>query len=285
MQSSNKRYSLGLYEKAMPSSLSVIEKLEITQRYGYDFMELSIDEDPCRIQRLKMSKSDKIALISHCLEHKIKIDTLCLSANRKYPLGHFDATIAQAGLTMIKEAIDLCSDLGIRLILVSGYDIFYGESNYDTKERFKENLAQAVHHAAKKSVYLAIETMDTDFINTCYKAKYYCDLFGSPYLGVYLDIGNATNAAMLHGINLEDDIRVAKDKIMCVHFKDVKVNQVRNVDYGDGIVDFEKTIRLLSQLNIVKYVSEFWNQSADRWEAEIETSKRFADRYLSKYYR
>jgi L-ribulose-5-phosphate 3-epimerase UlaE len=41
-------YTLGLYEKAMPGSLSLAEKLAAIGEGGYDFMELSIEESPQR---------------------------------------------------------------------------------------------------------------------------------------------------------------------------------------------------------------------------------------------
>ena len=37
-------YTLGLYEKAMPSDLTWKEKLETAKAAGYDFVEISIDE-------------------------------------------------------------------------------------------------------------------------------------------------------------------------------------------------------------------------------------------------
>ena len=39
-----KGYTLGLYEKAMPGSLTWKEKLMAAKSAGYDFVEISIDE-------------------------------------------------------------------------------------------------------------------------------------------------------------------------------------------------------------------------------------------------
>ena len=36
--------TLGLYEKSMPNTLTVGEKLEVVRRTGFDHLELSIDE-------------------------------------------------------------------------------------------------------------------------------------------------------------------------------------------------------------------------------------------------
>ena len=40
----DKAYNIGLYEKAVPSSLSWEEKLSCARECGYDFLEISIDE-------------------------------------------------------------------------------------------------------------------------------------------------------------------------------------------------------------------------------------------------
>ena len=39
-----KKYTLGLYEKAMPSSLSWEERLTEAKNAGFDFVEISIDD-------------------------------------------------------------------------------------------------------------------------------------------------------------------------------------------------------------------------------------------------
>ena len=39
-----KQYAIGLYEKAMPPTLSWREKLAFAKEAGYDFVEISIDE-------------------------------------------------------------------------------------------------------------------------------------------------------------------------------------------------------------------------------------------------
>ncbi|HKM06724.1 MAG TPA: hypothetical protein VJ869_07010 [Sphaerochaeta sp.] len=45
-------YSLGLYEKALPATLSWKEKLKFAQEAGFDFFEISIDETEDKLSRL-----------------------------------------------------------------------------------------------------------------------------------------------------------------------------------------------------------------------------------------
>ena len=51
-----KKYKIGLYEKAMRSTLSWKEMLECTKDCGSDYMEISIDASEKRISRVYMSE-------------------------------------------------------------------------------------------------------------------------------------------------------------------------------------------------------------------------------------
>jgi len=50
-----KAYTVGLYEKSMPDTLGLGEKLLKAKGVGYDFLELSIDETDYRLKRLTYS--------------------------------------------------------------------------------------------------------------------------------------------------------------------------------------------------------------------------------------
>ena len=53
-----KKYTLGLYEKAMPSVLGWDEKLISAREAGFDFVEISIDETDEKLSRLDMTKEE-----------------------------------------------------------------------------------------------------------------------------------------------------------------------------------------------------------------------------------
>ena len=82
-----KEYRLGLYEKSMPHRLSLREKLQAAKAAGFDFMEISIDETPQKLERLSYSKEQRQEIRQAIEEVGLPIDTMCLSGHRKYPLG------------------------------------------------------------------------------------------------------------------------------------------------------------------------------------------------------
>ena len=86
-----KAYSIGLYEKAMPNTLTWKEKLEAAKEAGYDFqLEISIDETDAKLARLDWTKEERLELVKTMYEVGLPIRSMCLSGSRKYPLGSSD---------------------------------------------------------------------------------------------------------------------------------------------------------------------------------------------------
>ena len=110
------KYSIGLYEKAMPNNLSLEKKLNCTKECGFDFMEISIDESDEKLKRLYSSKEERLNLIKTMYDVGIPIRTMCLSAHRKYPLGSKDKNTRNKSMEIMEKSIELACNLGIRII-------------------------------------------------------------------------------------------------------------------------------------------------------------------------
>ena len=162
-------YTLGLYEKAMPKDLSWKEKMLAAKGAGFDFIEISIDETDEKLARLDMSREERRALTELMSETGVPIRTMCLSGHRKYPLGSNDPDTCARGMEIMEKAIQLAEDLGIRIIQLAGYDVYYEQGSEETRERFEKNLKKAVEMAAKAGVMMGFETMETEFMNTVEK--------------------------------------------------------------------------------------------------------------------
>ena len=118
-----KDYTLGLYEKAMPASLSYAEKLLTAKECGFDFVELSVDETDEKLARLDYTHNDRQELVRTMFDTGLFFRSICLSGHRKYPLGSADAKTRERGMDIMKKAVDLAGDLGIRIIQLAGYDV------------------------------------------------------------------------------------------------------------------------------------------------------------------
>ena len=104
-----KKYTIGLYEKAMPSSLTWKEKLKAAKEAGYDFVEISIDETEEKLGRLNWTKEERLELVRTMYEVGVPVRTMCLSGHRKYPLGSNDEQTVRRGMEIMERR--LCSQM------------------------------------------------------------------------------------------------------------------------------------------------------------------------------
>lgn len=273
-----KAYTLGLYEKSMPGDLSWKEKLLAARDAGFDFVEISIDETDEKLARLGMSKEERLELVGLMVETGVPIRTMCLSGHRKYPLGSSDPAVCARGMEIMAMAIGLAEDLGIRIIQLAGYDVYYEESDVSTKRRFLANLKKAVEMAEKAGVVLGFETMETEFMNTVEKAMKYVTLVGSSYLNVYPDIGNLTNAAVTYKTDVLEDLSIGRGHLAAMHLKETVPGKFREIPFGTGHVDFVQAIGAAWGLGVRKYVTEFWYTGNPEWKKDLaDAHDRMAD--------
>jgi L-ribulose-5-phosphate 3-epimerase len=268
-------YLLGLYEKSMPDSLSLKEKMMEAKNSDYDFLEISIDESDEKLSRLKWDKNQKLDLLEASMETGIKIISMCLSGHRKYPIGSEDDKIRNRAMEIMHDAIDFAYDLGLRFIQIAGYDEYYKPSNENTRRLFFENLRFSVQMAAKKGVILAFETMETDFLNTVKKAMQYVNIINSPYLQVYPDLGNITNAALINKQKVSDDLLAGKGHIVALHLKETVPGKFREIPYGTGHVNFYEGIKISSEMGVKIYLAEFWYTGNDDWRYQLKFNNQF----------
>lgn len=273
-----KTYTLGLYEKAMPKDLTWKEKMLAAKEAGFDFIEISIDETDDKLKRLDISRQERLELVDLMAETGVPIRTMCLSGHRKYPLGSGSSDICAKGMDIMEKAIQLAEDLGIRIIQLAGYDVYYEKSSTDTEERFGKNLKKAVEMAAGAGVMLGFETMETEFMNTVGKAMAYVDDVGSPFLNVYPDLGNITNAAISYGTDVMADLETGRGHLAAMHLKETLPGRFREIPFGTGHVDFEAGIRKAWELGVRRFVTEFWYVGNPDWKEDL----LFANRMMSK---
>lgn len=277
---------LGIYEKALPKSISWPERLALTKVLGFDFIELSIDETDERIARLEWTKAQRQEILSAIMDTEIPILSICLSAHRRYPLGSADIKKQEMAIGLLKKAVELASDLGIRTIQLAGYDVYYEPKTIVSRHTFIKNLAKCVAIAANKGVVLAIEIMDDPFINSITKFLAIKSQIPSPYLQVYPDLGNLSAWPENDvGHELEKGI----SEISQIHLKDTLAvtsdfeGKFKNVKFGEGCVDFLGCLKTLKRLNYSgSFVMEMWSETSPSPEVEIENAKAIVLPFLKE---
>lgn len=265
-----KAVSLGIYEKALPQGEDWLARLQLARELGFDFVEMSIDESDERLVRLDWSREQRLALVDAVLVSGVRVPSMCLSAHRRFPLGSEDDGVRAQGLSIMQKAIQLAQDTGIRLIQLAGYDVYYQQSNGDTRARFRAGLAQAVEMASRAQVMLAMEIMDYPLMNSISKALGYAHYLNNPWFQLYPDIGNLS--AWDNDVQME--LAAGRGHIVAVHVKDTRPGQFKNVPFGDGVVEFDACFEtLLNSGYCGPYLIEMWSETAADPVSEVSAAR------------
>lgn len=272
--------SLGVYEKALPADMDWTQRLETAQELGFDFVEISIDEQPTRQARLDWSLQERSDFNTARLMSGIPVPSMCLSAHRSAPFGSRDVKTRERAYQLMEKALSLAVDLGIRNIQLAGYDVYYEPADRGTRQRFVDGLQWAVERAAQAQVMLSVEIMDTTFINSISKWLEFDELIQSPWFTIYPDLGNLT----AWGNNVASELTKGIDKITAIHLKDTipvlpgTCGKFRDVPFGDGCVDFVHAFEVLSALNYRgPYLMEMWAQGQEDDIARVRNAKAWIE--------
>jgi len=250
---------IGLYEKALPDNLSWENRLLMTRDAGYNFLEISIDKTDERLSRLNWSKTEINKLKENIEKINVPITTMCLSANRHFPIGSSFENIQKKGVEIILNAIKFSFYLGIKIIQIACYDVLDGEKSTDlSRQVFISNLEKCVEFAGSKGIMLAIENVDTKFGDSIDKTMDLADTIGSPWLQIYPDIGNLV--AMRQDV--DHQLQAGKNHIVAIHVKDTVDGVVRRIPFGEGIVDF------ISAFNTLKRVKFYGPMLIEMWAGD-----------------
>jgi L-ribulose-5-phosphate 3-epimerase len=176
---------------------------------------------------------------------------MCLSAHRKFPLGSRDVAVRRQGLEIMDKALDFAVDIGLRVVQVMAYDVFYEPSDEWTQAQFKKGLAVGAQLAGQAGVMLGIENLDTPFVENASQGLALINEINSPWLQLYLDMGNLAAA----GYYPPDELRLAKDHLLGIHVKDAAPKVIRGIPFGEGIVPFQEIFKTLADIG-------FWGMLA-----------------------
>jgi len=266
----HKAVPLGIYEKALPAGEDWFARLKMAKELGFDFVEMSVDESDHRLARLDWSREQRMAVVDAVARTGVRIPSMCLSAHRRFPLGsEEDATRAQ-GLEVMRKAIVLAQDLGIRVIQLAGYDVYDLEANDNTRERFRAGLKEAVEMASRAQVTLAMEIMDYPLMNSISKALGYAHYLNNPWFQLYPDIGNLS--AWDNDVQME--LASGAGHIVAVHVKDTQQGVFKNVPFGQGVVEFERCFKTLLDTGYRgPYLIEMWSETASDPVKEVREAR------------
>ena len=273
-------HPFGIYEKALTPTDSWQTRLETVRSLGFDFLEICIDEKDDRIDRLYNSNK-RAKIIGASLHTGIPIPSMCLSAHRRFSFGSADSERRDIAWDIMVRAIEFADELGVSIIQIAAYDVYYEPSTKESRARFIDTLGKAVDLASKYKITLANEIMDTPFMNSITKHLTLEKEIHNPWLKVYPDLGNLT----AWGNDVVSELNKGRNHIAQVHLKDTLPvtdsfpGKFRDVSFGSGCVDFPLCFETLNQIGYKgSYLLEMWHHNDDNGTQRVEESKRYIER-------
>ena len=113
-------------------------------------------------------------------------------------------------------------------------------------------------------------------MDTVEKSMKYVDLVGSPYLGVYPDIGNLKNAAVLYGHDVVEDMKLGAGHTFAVHLKETLPGIYRDMDFGTGgHTEYERCIAESLRMGVRTFTAEFWHQKGADYKKVVADANAF----------
>ena len=274
------KHLLGIYEKALPPSLSWAERLTAARELGFDFVEISIDESDERLARLNMPPSQRELLHRAIETSGIPLQSMCLSGHRRFPYGSADPETRRRAAEIMEQAIRFAHEFGIRVIQLAGYDVYYEPSTPESLALFQTGLESACRLAEQFQIMLAMEIMDTPLMSSITRYHAFKAKLPSPWFTVYPDLGNLS----AWGGDPLAELALGAGEIVGVHVKDTLAvtpdfpGKFKGVPFGTGCVDFPACFSQLERQGYHgPYMIEMWYQAGQDWRGKIAGALRYIE--------
>ena len=269
----------GIYEKAVkPQEFEYM--FADARKAGYQSFELSIDATDGRLKRLLWGKEEAAEVWRAALRQDMKILTMCLSGHKRFPLGSSDPETADAGMKIMEKALELAGRLGVRVIQLSGFDVYDQEERTgETRKRYMEHIYEASRMAERTCVMLAIEPVEGNLL-AVRDTMEVVRAVDSHCLHIYPDVANINSL----GIDPIKELPFGKGHIAAVHMRDSLPGVYdATIPFGSGYLDFDGVFRKLDEIGFAgPLVVEMWNAGRPEYMEWIRQAREYMETHIRK---
>ena len=251
------------------------EVLETVAAAGYDGVDLDAEPD-----RIDPQEFNKVASIAASLGLKVPA-LICAwggwHAGEVRDLASSDESVRGYAVRYAQKCIDLAAGLDEPPLLeiaavppVSEYPVT-SVPRAVLRRNFVQSARELADYAAPRGVDVAIEPINrfegyAGFLNSIVEAKSIADEVGADNLGVLADFFHVN----IEDASLTDTLRLAADKLMCIHLADNNRQAP-----GTGHIDFLQVIRTLNAMGYGGYLSLDAVPAKPDWKTLVKSSIGF----------
>lgn len=247
----------GISQWAFSEDMMLKDCFKLAKDAGFDSVEVAIAEKG--EITLNSTKKDIQKIVDASRSTGIEISSLATGLFWDYSLTSDNSLEREKAKGIVKKMIEVASWLGVDTILIvpGAVDVFFKPDfmvvTYEkVYERAHQTLKELAPMAEEYKVNIAIENVWNKFLLSPIETKNFVDSIGSPYVGVYFDVGNV----LLYGYP-EQWIRILGKRIKRVHVKDYKQIVGMSSQFGELRDMFQK--KFSTKLSFVQNFGGFCN--------------------------
>lgn len=272
------RMKKGINIWSFKKGMRIEECITISKKAGFEGIELSLNEQG-EIS-LYSKEKEVITIKNFARDVGIEIPSLASGLYWKYSFTSCDPKIRQKAKEIAIKQLEIAKLLGADTVLmVPG--VVDEEVGYDRAfERALEAFSELKEYAEKLEVHIGLENVWNKFLLSPLEFKDFIDKVDSPFVGIYLDVGNVVYTGYP-----EQWIKILGKRIKKVHFKDFRrsIGNINGfVDLLSGDVNFPAVMRAFTTTGYNDYViAEMMPYSYYEDQVVYNTSKAM-DRILTQ---
>jgi hexulose-6-phosphate isomerase len=225
----------GLVWGMLPKELSVADRMKLAKDTGFEEIEAYTESDHQQAEELRRA-ADAVG---------IRIHSVMNQAHWRHPLSSSNPEDVQKSLEGMRTSLHNAKLWGAETVLLVPA-VVNAETRYeDAWHRSVEQIRSLMPLAEELKVVIAIEEVWNRFLLSPLEFRRYVDLFESPWVKAYFDVGNV----VLFGFP-QDWIRTLRHRIVKLHLKDFRRKQdgYEWVNLGEGDVDWPEVRKALVEI-------------------------------------
>jgi hexulose-6-phosphate isomerase len=235
------------------------EVFSLAKQAGFEGVELVMDEKD-GIVNLGSTRKDIDQVLALAGKAGVEVSSLATGLFWSYSLTSDDAATRDQAKGIVRKMIEVAAWLQVDAILVvpGAVDVFFMPDfkvvPYDkVHDRALAALRELAPAAEKAKVAIGVENVWNKFLLSPLEMKEFVDAVGSPYVGVYFDVGNVLPFGFP-----DQWIRILGQRIKKVHFKDYRravgtLEGFVNLLYGD--VDWAAVMQAFKAVGYTNYAN------------------------------
>jgi L-ribulose-5-phosphate 3-epimerase len=231
-----------------PSELVSDRVLGAIADLGVDGVELVVDEARNSAEALLAHQSEIKASLAR---HGLQVPSVASGLFWRYNLGSKNEEMRRRGVELMKAMCRVAKAYGAKTILVVAGQQEPHAPMALTWNNAIRSLREAARTAEELGILIGVENVGTNFLITPNEMARFIEDVDHPYVGSYLDLGNAMY--VFHGFP-ENWCTALAGKIVTVHVKDYDLKRSVIVYCGQGDLPWGQVLPVLKECGYDEYL-------------------------------